>query len=121
MDIAFAHTLHIAMSEGATGGPTSSDADQDVTPWTCTSTTRRHILDTPASEGLIFLVLVLFDYYGGRVQCTNCSWHRGYFPSAWSGCTAGVRMMTRMVGTLTLEGEKQIATTLTILTTVYGH
>src|SRR3954471_7862275 len=57
MDIAFAHTLHIAMAEGATGRPTSSDADQDVTPKTGTCTMRRHILDTPASEGLIFLVL----------------------------------------------------------------
>ena len=52
------HThLHIATAEGATGRPTSSDADQDETPETCTCTTRRHILDTPASEGLIFLLL----------------------------------------------------------------
>src|SRR3954470_15427714 len=112
MDIAFAHTLHIAMSEGATGGPTSSDADQDVTLRTCTCTTHRHILDTPASEGLIFLVLVLFDYYGGCVQCTHCSWYRGYFPSAGSGSTAEVRRMTRLVGILTLEGEKRITTSL---------
>ena len=67
MDIAFAHTLHIAMTEGATGRPTSADADQDVAPKTCTCTTHRHILDTPASEGLIFLVLLLFDYYGGCI------------------------------------------------------
>src|SRR4051812_31896060 len=57
MDIAFAHTLHIAMTEGATGRPTSADTDQDVTPKTCICTTHRHILDTPASEGFIFLVL----------------------------------------------------------------
>src|SRR5436190_15317018 len=57
MDIAFAHTLHILMSEGAMSRPTLTDADLDVTPRTCTCTTRRHILDTPASEGLIFLLL----------------------------------------------------------------
>ena len=45
------------MAEGATGRPTSSDADQDVTLETYTCTTHRHILDTPASEGLIFLLL----------------------------------------------------------------
>src|SRR3954466_14205218 len=105
MDIAFAHTLRIAMLEGATGEPTSSDADQDVTLRTCSCTTHRHILDTPAFEGLLFLVLVLFDYYGGCVQCTGL-WHREYFSSAWSGSTAGACRITRLVGTLTLEGEK---------------
>src|SRR3954470_21635777 len=112
MDIAFAHTLHIAMTEGAAGRPTSTDADQDVTPKTCTCTTHRHILDTPAFVGLMFLVLVLFYYYGRCVQCTDCSWHRGYFPSAWSGYTAGACRMTWLVGILLLEGEKRIATTL---------
>src|SRR4051812_31638590 len=63
MYIAFAHTLHIAMMEGATGRPTLADADQDMAPKTCICTTHRHILDTPASEGLLFLVLLLFDYY----------------------------------------------------------
>ena len=52
------HThLHIATAEGATGRATLADADQDVAPKTCTCTTRRHTSDTPASEGLILLLL----------------------------------------------------------------
>src|SRR4051812_21478362 len=111
MDVTFAHTLHIAMSEGAKGEPTSSDADQDVTPRICTCTTRRHILDNPVSEGLIFLVLVLLiiivDASSVRLMI------RGYFPSAWSGSTVGACRMTRLVGILTLESEKRVVTILT--------
>src|SRR3954462_9518404 len=102
MDIAFAHTLHIAMSEGATSRPTSADADQDVTPETCTCTTRRHILDTPAFEGLIFLLLYFLIITVGAFLYWLLMALTGLDASrAHGGGTTGACRMTRLVDILT--------------------